>query len=204
MTLERMFGSLSVWFFKSWHKVKTSVFFLVLCQQARNKLRGNASHVQIHGQNPLTVAPTHTYSFWDLGQLCTDDPRWFFVEFFSTFSSARRWRTPRMRTIFNAHFSTFEQRKPLENLCTAQCFLLKGLLKHFMCFCGRFYETETKSQADSLFGMVRHHNLARGTWQYLGELTTQTHTNFYGDVRLATYSWRVQLHSPSGGTLNYD
>jgi len=38
----------------------------------------------------------------------------------------------------------------------------------------------------------------------LGELTTQARTTFYGDVRLATDSWRVQLHSPSGGTLNYD
>jgi hypothetical protein len=68
--------------------------------------------------------------------------------------------------IFNAHFSSFEPRKPLENLCTAQCFLLKGLLKHFMCFCGCFSETETKSQADSLLGTVRHHNFARGAWQH--------------------------------------
>jgi len=38
----------------------------------------------------------------------------------------------------------------------------------------------------------------------LGELTTQARTIFYGDVRLDTDSWRVQLHSPSGGTFNYD
>jgi len=65
-----------------------------------------------------------------------------------------------MKMIFNAHFTSFERHKPLENLCMAQCFLLKGLLKHFMCFCGRFSETDTKSQADSLFGMVRHHDFA--------------------------------------------
>ena len=35
-----------------------------------------------------------------------------------------------------------------------------------MCFCGRFSETETKSQADSLFGTVRHHNFVRGVWQH--------------------------------------
>ena len=52
-----------------------------------------------------------------------------------------------MRMTFNAHFSSFEPRKPLENLCTAQYFLLKGPLKHFMCFCVRFSETETISQA---------------------------------------------------------
>jgi hypothetical protein len=69
--------------------------------------------------------------------------------------------------IFNAHFSSFEPSKPLENLCMAQCFLLKGLLKHFMRFCGRFSEIETKSQADSLFGMVRHHDFMRGAWQHL-------------------------------------
>jgi len=77
-------------------------------------------------------------------------------------------------------------------------------LKHFICFCGPFSETETKSQADSLFGTVRHHDFARGALQHLGELTTQAGTNFYGDVRLATESWRVQLHSSSRGTLNYD
>jgi len=38
----------------------------------------------------------------------------------------------------------------------------------------------------------------------LEELTTQGRTIFYGDVHLATDSWRVQLHSPSGGKLNYD
>jgi hypothetical protein len=64
--------------------------------------------------------------------------------------------------IFNTHFSSFELCKPLENLCTAQCFLFKGLLKHFMCFCGRFSETETKAQADSLFSTVRHHDFPRG------------------------------------------
>jgi len=95
-------------------------------------------------------------------------------------------RAPRMRIIFNAHFSSSEPRKPLENLCTAQCFLLKGLFKHFMCFCGRFSEMETKSQADSLFGTVRHHDFTKGAWQHLGELTTPAHTTFYGDVRLGT------------------
>jgi len=40
-----------------------TIVFLVLCEQAGNRLRGNASHVQIHGQNPLTGAPTHTHSF---------------------------------------------------------------------------------------------------------------------------------------------
>ena len=80
----------------------------------------------------------------------------------------------------------------------AQCFLLKGLLKHFMCFCGHFTEMETKSQADSLFGTVRHHNFMRGAWHHLGELTTQARTTFYGNAYLATDSWRVQLHSPSG------
>ena len=30
-----------------------------------NKPRGNASHVQMHSQNPLTGTPTHTCSFWD-------------------------------------------------------------------------------------------------------------------------------------------
>jgi hypothetical protein len=39
-------------------------------------------------------------------------------------------------------------------------------LKHFMCFCGRFFKTETKSQVDSLFSTVRHHDFARGTWQH--------------------------------------
>ena len=67
-----------------------------------------------------------------------------------------------------------------------------------------FPETETKSQADSLFGTVRHHDFARGAWQHLGELTTQARTTFYVDVRLATDWWRVQLHSPIGGTLNYN
>jgi hypothetical protein len=28
-------------------------------------------------------------------------------------------------------------------LCMAQCFFLKGRLKHFTCFCGHFSETET-------------------------------------------------------------
>ena len=45
---------------------KSNECFLVLCEQAGNKLHGNASHVQIHGQNPLTGTPTHTCSFWDL------------------------------------------------------------------------------------------------------------------------------------------
>jgi len=67
-----------------------------------------------------------------------------------------------------------------------------------------FSETETKSQADLLFGTVRHHDFTRGAWQYLGEFTTQARTTFYSDVHLATDSWRVQLHSPSGGTFNYD
>jgi len=64
MTLGSKLGSLSVWFFNSWHKVKW--FFLVLCEQAGNKLHSNMSHVQIHGQNLLTGTSTHTCSFWDL------------------------------------------------------------------------------------------------------------------------------------------
>ena len=126
------------------------------------------------------------------------------VDFFDILVSTTCWWAPRMRMIFNAHFSSFEPRKPLENLRTAQCFLLKGPLKHFMCFYGRFSEMETKSQADSLFGMVRHHDFTRGACQHFGQLTTEAHTTFYGDVRLATDSWRVHLHSPSGGTLNYN
>jgi len=74
-------------------------------------------------------------------------------------------------------------------LCTAQCVHLKGLLKHFMCFSGRFSKTETKPQADSLFSTVRHHNFTRGAWQHLGELTTQARTTFYGHVRLVTDPW---------------
>jgi len=73
-----------------------------------------------------------------------------------------------------------------------------------MCFCGLFSETETKSQADSLFGTVIHRDFARGAWQHLGELTTQARTTFYGDIRRAADSCRVQLRSPSGGTLTYD
>jgi len=169
---------------------QTSVF-LVLCEQAGNKLCGNASHVQIHGQNPLTGTPTHTCSYWDLVSCVPTILVDFFSNFFDIHVGTTCWRAPRMRMIFNAHFSSFEPRKPLENLCTAQCFLLKGLLKHFMCFCGRFSETETKSQSDSLFGTVRYHDFTREAWQHLGELTTQARTNFYGHVRLATDSWRV-------------
>ena len=182
---------------------QTSVF-LFLCEQAGNKLHGNASHVQIHGQNPLTGAPTHTQSFWDLVNCVPTILVDFLSNFFNILVTTTCWRVPRMRMIFNAHLSSFEPCKPLENLCTAQCFLLKGPLKHFMCFCGRFSEMETKSQADSLFGTVRHHDFARGAWQHLGELKTQAHTTFYGNVYLATDSWRVQLHSPSGRTLNYN
>ena len=85
MTLERKFGSLSIWFFNSWHKVKWA-FFLVLCEQAGNKLHSNESHVQIHGQNPLTGTPTHTCSFWDLINCVPMILVDFFSNFFSTFS----------------------------------------------------------------------------------------------------------------------
>jgi hypothetical protein len=90
--------------------------------------------------------------------------------------------------------------------CTTQTTrkLVYGSVLPFMCFCGRISETEIKSQAHSLFGTVRHHDFAREAWQHLGELTTQARTTFYGDVRYATDSWRVQLRSPCGGTLNYD
>jgi len=37
--------------------------FLVLCEQVGNKLRGSASHAQIHGQNLLTGTPIHTCNF---------------------------------------------------------------------------------------------------------------------------------------------
>ena len=209
MTLKRKFGSLSIWFFNSWHKVKRVFFFclfvclFVLCEQAGNKLRGNTSHVQIHRQNPLTGTPTHTCSFWDLANCVPTILVDSFSNFFDIIVGTTCWRAPRMRMIFNAYFSSFEQRKPLENLCTAQCFLLKGFLKYFLCFCGRFCGMETKSQADSLLGTVRYHDFARGAWQHLGELT-KSNTNLNGDIRLATDSWREQLHSPSGGTLNYD
>ena len=182
---------------------QTSVF-LVLCEQAGNKLHGNASHVQIHGQNPLTGNPTHTCSVWDLVSCVLTILIDFFSNFFDILRGRTCWRAPRMKMTFNARFSSFELRKPLENLCTAQCFLLKGILKHLICFCDRFSETETKSQADSLFGTVIHRDFARGAWQHLGELTTQACTTFYGDIRRAADSWRVQLHLPSGGTLNYD
>jgi len=68
----------------------------------------------------------------------------FFSNFFDILVGTTCWRAPRMRMIFNAHFPSFEPHKPLKNLHTAQCFLLMGLLKHFVCFCGRFSETETK------------------------------------------------------------
>jgi len=128
----------------------------------------------------------------------------FFSNFFDILVGTTCWRAPRMRMIFNAHFPSFEPHKPLKNLHTAQCFLLMGLLKHFVCFCGRFSETETKFQTDLLFSMVRHNDFASRAWQHLGELTTQARTTFCGDVCLATDSWRLQIHSPSGGTLNYD
>jgi hypothetical protein len=41
---------------------QTSVF-LILYEQAGNKLCGNASHVYIHSENPLTGTPTHTHTF---------------------------------------------------------------------------------------------------------------------------------------------
>jgi len=85
MTLERKSGSLSIWFFNSWHKVK-QVFSLVLCEQAGNKLRGNASYVQIHGQNLLTGTPTHICSIWDLIN-CVPTILIDFFLIFSIFSS---------------------------------------------------------------------------------------------------------------------
>ena len=66
---------------------QTSVF-LVLCEQAGNKLRGNASHVQIHGQNPLTGTPPHTCSFWDLVN-CVPMILVNISRIFSTFLSVR-------------------------------------------------------------------------------------------------------------------
>jgi len=112
--------------------------FLVLCEQAGNKLRDNTSHVQIHGQNPLTGTPAHTCSFWDLVNCVPMILVDFFSKYFDILFSTTCWWVPRMRVIFNAYLSSFEPRKPLENLCTAQFFLLKRLLKHFMCFCGLF------------------------------------------------------------------
>ena len=114
MTLERKFASLSIWFFNSWHK----------------------------RVNPLTGTPTHTCNFWDFVSCVPMILVDFFPNFFGILVGTTCWRAPRMRMIFNAHFSSFELRKPLENLWTAQCFLLKDLSKHFMCFCGCFSETE--------------------------------------------------------------
>ena len=101
-------------------------------------------------------------------QFFTDDLCGFYLEFFDIHVGTTCSRATRMRMKLNAHLSSYAPRKSHENVCTAQCFLLKGLLKHFMCFRGRFYQTETKYEADSLFGTVRHHDFAReldNTWE---------------------------------------
>jgi len=165
ITLERKSGSLSIWFFNSWHKVKRVFFWSCVSRRETNftvTCLMFKSVVKIRWQEPAT----HSCSFWDLVNCVPTILVDLLSNFFDILVGTTCWRAPRMMMIFNAHFSSFEPRKPLENLCTAQCFLLKGLLKHFMCFCGCFSETETKSQADSLFGMVRHHDFTRGAWQH--------------------------------------
>ena len=195
MSLERKYGSLSMWFLNSWYKFKRvfslSYFpsFLILLlllpvwaggeQTSRQRVScSNPRSKSADRNSQLTPVAFEISSnvYRRSSLICSPI-------LFDILVGTTCWRAPRMRMIFNAHFSSYEPRKPLENLCTAQCFLLKGLLKHFICFCGRFSETKTKSQADSLFGTVRHHDSTSGAWQHLGELTTQARTTFYGDVR---------------------
>ena len=182
MTLERKFGSLSIWLFKSCTKSGVSRWGTNF---AATRLMFKST-IKIHWQD-LQLTPIA----FEISSIVY---QWSLMIFFKFFWHSCRYdllKGAQMRMIFNVHFSSFEPHKPLENLCTAQCFLLKGLLKHFMCFCGRFSETETKSQADSLFGTVWHHDFVKEAWQHLGELTIQAGTTFYGDVCLTTDSWRV-------------
>ena len=124
MTLERKSGSLSIWFFNSWHKVKRVIFGPVWA--AREQTSRQRVSVQIHSQNPLTGTPAHTCSLWYLDNCVPTILVDFFSNFFDILVGTTCWRAPRMRMIFNAHFSSFEPRKPLKNLSTVQRFLLKG------------------------------------------------------------------------------
>jgi len=58
---------------------------------------GNVSHVQIHGQNPLTGTPTHTCSFWDLFNCVPTILVDFFSSFFEILVGTTCWQAPRMR-----------------------------------------------------------------------------------------------------------
>jgi len=61
-------------------------------------------------------------------------------------------------------------------LCTVQCFLLKGLLKHFMCFCGRFFRDGNK--ISSRFA-VRYGQTLRFRKRSLTTLGRIDNTNLY-------------------------
>ena len=195
MTLERKFGSLSIWLFKSCTKSGVSRWGTNF---AATHLMFKST-IKIHWQD-LQLTPIA----FEISSIVYWRSSLIFFEFFWHSCRYDLLKGAQNEDDFQRSFLLFWTPQTTPNLCTAQCFLLKGLLKHFMCFFGRFSEMETKSQADSLFGTVRHHDFTRGAWQHLGELTTQARTIFYGDIRLATDSWRVQLHSPSGGTFNYD
>jgi len=87
MTLERKFGSLSIWFFNSWNRVKHVFFWSCVSRRWRNFEAMHLmfkSTVKIHWHG----TPTHTCSFWDLVN-CVQTILIDFSWIFSTFSSVR-------------------------------------------------------------------------------------------------------------------
>ena len=201
MTLERKFGSLSVWFFNSWHKVKWVFFWSCVSRQGTNFAATHLmfkSTVKIRWQE-LQLTPVAS----EISSIVYQRSSLIFSLIFSTFSLVWLVDGRPEWGWFSALISPLLNHANHSKICVQ---LSASSLKAFWsisCASVAVFPRCKQSQADSLFSTVRHHDFARGAWQHLGELTTQARTTFYSDVRLAADSWRVQLHSPSGGTLNY-
>jgi hypothetical protein len=121
----RIFGPLSICFFKSWHKIKRVLFWFFVSRRGTNIAASHLmfkSTVKIRWQ-ALQLTPVAS----EISSIVYRGPSLIFLEIFWHSRRYDLMMAPRIRIIFNTHFSSVESRKQLENLCTCSASSLKAL-----------------------------------------------------------------------------
>lgn len=86
---------------------------LILCKQAKKKLSGNTSYLQIFSQNSLSWFPCHSCLLWNDIEREMTILDGCLANYFNVFVSLRWWVASRTRNIFNTHLTTLKVPKPL-------------------------------------------------------------------------------------------
>jgi len=202
MTLERKFGSLSVWFFNSWHKVKRVFFWFWVSRRGTNfaatclmfkstvkirwqelRLTPVASQISSIVYRRSSLICSRIFLTFSSVRLVDERPEW---GWFLTLISPLLNRANHSTTCVLLSASSLKAFWSISCASVAVFPRRKQNFKQIRCSVGQTSQFRGRSLTT------------------LGRINNTRKYNFLRRCRMATDSWRVQLHSPSGRTLNYD